>query len=547
MSPESPIAGDARPGALPPAFSSRESCRLWLAAQRRDGAAQFQAALQRQLERLDAQRMAARERFAILELLREPVSFASTQTARLFADRPLPLKPPEQDALASTLATWHGLASGYERCLQACVDHEPSTEGLLAATAQRALAALVELQLACYRGGRQPAPGHWRRLHCAYAVAESARLGEEPVADPVHRDREPATPFSTWVESLLLQLASLHELPARQIGWVADWARRWSDKLVARREAAPAEGAAPLYVDLEADRPAGYRPLGSASQRVLDTTKLKASLKNTVLLLENGLSPTELGLCDDCVASQARTLLTRTYFHWCKGGAVRKHHRHSATGHCIVVGGFELAHFHLAGGKRPTGPLSDDQIRRQREELAVFGRLLSDSAPAASGESRKLTPGERATAESWRIVDQSASGLRLVRPIDRDGRRVISKELVAVRTDDMKVMYLGTVRRATISADDTLDAGVSLLAGRPVPVAVREGDLNAGRSPPAPAFLLPAIPALSEPPSVVLPSGWFRRERVLDVLSGDDQRIRLTGLIERGSDFERATFDALSH
>jgi hypothetical protein len=84
---------------------------------------------------------------------------------------------------------------------------------------------------------------------------------------------------------------------------------------------------------------------------------------------------------------------------------------------------------------------------------------------------------------------------------------------------------------------------VRIFAGEPVPVMVRGTGVNAMRSKAVPAFFLPDIAALGEPATVILPSGWYKRERVLEVLPGDIGNIRLTGLVERGSDYERASFE----
>jgi len=148
--------------------------------------------------------------------------------------------------------------------------------------------------------------------------------------------------------------------------------------------------------------------------------------------------------------------------------------------------------------------------------------------------------------EFWRLIDQSPSGLRLVRPANQPGQRFVGKQLVAVRTPDMNVLHLGTVRRATIEADDALHAGVRIFAGEPLAVMVRGTGLNEIRSKAVPAFFLPDVPPLAEPATVILPSGWFKRERVLDVMPSKDWRIRLAGLVERGSDYERATYDTVS-
>jgi hypothetical protein len=56
-----------------------------------------------------------------------------------------------------------------------------------------------------------------------------------------------------------------------------------------------------------------------------------------------------------------------------------------------------------------------------------------------------------------------------------------------------------------------------------------------------PGFILPAIPALQVPDSLVMPPGGFRSERIMETWTPiATRRFKLKDLIERGADFERA-------
>jgi hypothetical protein len=59
------------------------------------------------------------------------------------------------------------------------------------------------------------------------------------------------------------------------------------------------------------------------------------------------------------------------------------------------------------------------------------------------------------------------------------------------------------------------------------------------------ALSLTAVPALDAPPTLVLPSGWYKPKRVVEVYVDSAVRVRLTELIERGSDFERVAYEIL--
>ena len=126
----------------PPAFDSARTCRDWLAAQPLANPAQAQALLLRQANLLNRFTMAPAERLKILELLRDPIAFAQTESARKFAGRPLPLAPPEQAGMDANRTLWQAVQTGYLHCLAACLDGSAELRPHAALIAQPALSAL---------------------------------------------------------------------------------------------------------------------------------------------------------------------------------------------------------------------------------------------------------------------------------------------------------------------------------------------------------------------------------------------------------------------
>ena len=59
------------------------------------------------------------------------------------------------------------------------------------------------------------------------------------------------------------------------------------------------------------------------------------------------------------------------------------------------------------------------------------------------------------------------------------------------------------------------------------------------------ALSLTAVPALNSPPTLVLPTAWYKPNRVIEVYVAAPVRVRLTALVERGSDFERVAYEIL--
>ena len=57
-------------------------------------------------------------------------------------------------------------------------------------------------------------------------------------------------------------------------------------------------------------------------------------------------------------------------------------------------------------------------------------------------------------------------------------------------------------------------------------------------------FALPAAAALRSPDTLVLPPGWFKPKRAIEILGEGTRKVLLTALVDRGADFERVTFES---
>jgi hypothetical protein len=85
--------------------------------------------------------------------------------------------------------------------------------------------------------------------------------------------------------------------------------------------------------------------------------------------------------------------------------------------------------------------------------------------------------------------------------------------------------------------------GLLLMPGNPEPMAVRP--TGPGVSPSEKythGFRLAATPSLKEPATLFIPRGWFFPDRVIEVYTGQQICVRLTGLLDQGSNFERVSY-----
>lgn len=524
-----------------PAFTDLSGCRNWLAQQSLADPDTLHARLREQLAALLPLPFSARERLAILELLREAIFFAQGELSKRLLDRPLPLAPAEQVVRDAVQALWLLLAEGYQHCLSP--SSPPMLENERALAGQRLLASLADAHYDLVRSGAAVPPLFWRRLYSAYRDVEGQGLATLPVDDAL-RSKGRQTPREAFVETVLLAVASPQELFSRQQAWVARWARRWAGKIeIVASPPALAGRALPLCLDLASDEPPGYLPRQGDGARWLLTTALRASLKARLERLARGpeLTPARLGLGEDCVEPACSELLRRLYPRWVKGGVHRRHERLPFAGPCVVSVGFAAIHYYLAGRRVAFADKgNEDRLLREREELALFDRLARRFAEEYS-RNHGFFLEDWQVAENWQSVDRSLGGVRLMRPLAQAGARIALTQLIAIRAPH-EGFLLGSVRWLHTTAD-ALIAGIERIPGKPQAVALRGTGVNAKDESYRAAFWLSAEDG--ERGYLLAAPATFRPNRILELWDGRQapRHLRCKALLARGIDYEQIEAD----
>ena len=522
-----------------PEFTDAASCKTWLEHIPLANVAAAQTELANQLEEFNRFPAASAQRLAVLEGLREAVNFVQIEQARRFSNRALPMSEQEAAAFKSTIRLWDEMRAGYARCLDAALNRDSAMRAQAALLCQRLLFYIGLRMFHHYRAYREVPGADWRALHEAYAAAEKLDVLEDSVKDFLNRDIQDTSPRVAYARAVLVGMCSPNELGQRQLTFVAYLLERWASKLeVVSKPVDEGEGVPPLVADLESDAcPERTDDSTAKAPRYLDARKLAKSLRNRVALLRKGESPAKLALGEDCVQPACEQLLVHLYRQWCQPKSSRKLERRAAAAPAEACTELPAIHHYISG--RPFRPPGEqgELTQKQREEIATFGRVSTRDQDDYSGQHGYLV-------EKWQIEDQTSQGLRLVRPAAEQGKRLAHGQLVGVRPADGKQFMLAQVRWLMAADNGDLHAGVKLIPGLPSPIAVRPTGLNVAQESWAPALTLGAVSALNSPASLVLPSGWYKPKRIIEVYTATSSKARLTELIERGSDFERVAFEA---
>jgi hypothetical protein len=523
-----------------PEFTDAATCKAWLEHVPLANVAAAQGDLLAQLEEFNQFPTPAVQRLAVLEALREAVNFVQIEQAKRFANRALPMTEAENSAFGTTIALWDQMSIGYRRCLDGALNRDSGMRAQAALVCTRLLSYIGLRMFHYYRAYKQVPADDWRALNETYAAAEKLDVAEDAVKDFLNRDIQDTSPRIAYARGVLMGLCNANELGQRQLTFVAYLLERWAAKLeIETKPVDEGEGVPPLVADLSSDGCPERGESNAAEPRYLDTRKLSKSLRNRVGLLRKGESPAKLALGEDCVQPSCEQLLVYLYRQWCQPKPPRAVDRRASSAPAEACSELPGIHYYVSGRVfRPPGGEQTELTQKQREEIATFGRV-------STREDDDYSNAKGFVVEQWQIEDQSAQGMRLVRPAKEPGKRMAHGQLIGVRPGDGTKFMLAQIRWLMGADNGDLHAGVKLLPGLPAPIAVRPTGLNVQADSWVPALILGAVAALESPVSLVLPNGWFKPKRIVELYAERSSKAMLTEVIERGTDFERVAFQVV--
>ncbi len=521
-----------------PEFRDAASCSAWLQTLPLINVGPSQGRLLGALEELNGFTLAATERLKILEILREPVVFVQTEHSKKFSGKAVPPARQEREIFHNVCALWDALGTGYRHCLQALAGPGAGGLGNQGATiVQRALWCTGQKLTEHFKAYQDIHAEDWTGLHRIYAYAEERGFDDQSVSHPLFKGDVETTPTETYAHALLLQMANPQEQTPRQQAIVSRWLERWARTVSISPEAPADPGAVPLSVDLSGASGASHEAGSGASIRYLNVEDVGKSLKKRLALLRNGDSPESMGLGSDVPAAMAAGMLTMLFHEWCENKTARASARRSTPKTAQLATGIAAIHYFVTDAPFRQPGDAKELTKKQREEIATFGR-------ASTRDEEAMVQGF--TLEQWTVEDESLAGFRIERPETGGSGRFNHHQLVALRPAEAQIFILGVYRWLAVSENYALRAGVRMLPGVPRGIAVRSTGINAMAAGEkyVQALALPAVAALRSPATLILPAGWFRPRRVVEVFTGKPEQLLLTGVLDRGSDYERCTYDA---
>lgn len=522
--------------AIRPEFTDQRSCRQWLALLPMINVPQAHRELLAALQDLNRASIPALDRLTTLEMLRETIAYLQEANAKKYLGKALPLASAELAAWQANCAMWRALVTAYLHVLHAAIGQDAAVSEHVALVNHRCLRyqglAIREYALAY----RTVPNSFWQDIHSLYLASERG-WALRGVKDVLNTHTQASSCTAVYVQALLLDSVKLSGNSARQVLWLDGLLDRWANYITVHREPIGAAASAPA-VDLDAGGLLHRTPPNPARARYLDTTQLARSIAKRIKLLRMGEAPAQLGLGEDFPAEICLATLVSCFQQWCKGGEDRTYPRRGAKGQAEVIAGLE-AIYQFVRGQPFRQPYVVNELRGASiASMQLFGHS-GGSAAANDGQPSVST----LNPERWALDDQSALGFGLTRPANA-GMRVAHQQLLAVRTEEEGGISVGVVRWMGLSDDEQLSIGVRILPGRPIAAAMRAVGLSPTGSDQFVAILiLPNMPALRAEQSLLVPTGWFKPARIVELMQDEQlRRARVNKLLERGPDFERVTF-----
>ena len=214
-----------------PEFTDAATCKAWLEHVPLANDAAAQSELLEQLEEFNSFPAAANQRLAVLEALREAVSFVQIEQAKRFSNRALPMTEQESEAFDTTIGLWDQMMAGYQRCLDGAINKDSGMRAQAALVCQRLLSYIGLRMFHHYRAYREVPAEDWRSLHETYTAAEELDVAEDTVKDFLNRDIQDTSPRIAYARAILMGLCNPNELAQRQLTFVAYLLERWGEKL----------------------------------------------------------------------------------------------------------------------------------------------------------------------------------------------------------------------------------------------------------------------------------------------------------------------------
>ncbi|MEX0730237.1 MAG: hypothetical protein WED00_15225 [Aquisalimonadaceae bacterium] len=499
--------------------------------------------------------LSSRQRLDVLGLFDGVVTYLINGLRSLYQQQPLPLTNRGRNAAILTTTLCEEMTRGYRLCL---LMDKGGITGL-----RRKYRAQASLHVCRYAGTAlleswlrhgQPPPGTWATLHEVWKDARQRHIHQKTisVADGPRRVDD------IYKQLLLTEAANPWRMPRGEVLRVYNLLGRYAGKASLLSRGDRAADKAVFAVDQSRDKGPGSL-LNSADREgeevVLIVTEGLSRSFNHHLRMRNARFRLRRA-ADESEIDRIRRLITAL------GSTPHRHHARKAAGQgaALVIG---LSHVHrILLEKRSFGTVpSCARISRfharelktdlSREEDDIWS-LSYVPGPAADPDQGQIPP--RATADTgsserfWTVTNSSSGGYCLSADGGNKSRAQVGELVILTETGDTTRpnWQTGVIRWIKGSEMEGTQMGVQLIAPCPHPVFTRAEQPGGRLSDPSRCLLIPAMPEVEQPVTLVTPLLHYSMDRRVYLMGKDHTgELHLTGQVEDSGLFRQFTFRRL--
>jgi hypothetical protein len=252
--------------------------------------------------------------------------------------------------------------------------------------------------------------------------------------------------------------------------------------------------------------------------------------------LSYGETPASLDLPADWSTADAQGQLTRLHRLWCEGTSTRPPATIPEDNRATLSFGIPETHFFVSGIPFQQPDVRSELTRQEMADIKMFGKVSETTIRARYADFNYRT-------ETWGIVDESRSHVRLLRPAN-SGHGIAIGNLVGIKLGKQESFFLGFVCELVEELDSSICATIAMLPGKPEATAVRSAEARGRSGSYVQGFRLPPMDVLKIPATLVVPPELAPRGGSIDILHaghGSPKEVKVAEFVERGLDFDQVT------
>lgn len=391
-----------------------------------------------------------KNRFAMLELLADPIADISSTLKRHYSGLDQPLPPPNRKIALSLGRLLRQYTIGYQRLVMAASGQgnrfDPS--GLHAIAHHRVIVLSAKALMVYYRAYLAPPGGIWLDMHRTYQQAQKLSIGQI-TGGPNGQQQNLEQAYLT---ALLCDLADPYRLTAGDIDRVRDYVRDHLQLCLVGSGSQAQKKPGLFIVHFAID--VGAQEVGDIILRserdgfLLDTSKLVKTIHQQLTDLGHKATPAGQWLEQKKHIAMLRCLVVAFALR-----PNRQQERSAADGELWVIRGLKTVHLHIASHSTDESSLPEIELEDSLESPAI-------PMPSTGND-----------MHHWDLLDQSPGGFALLREATGHARVAIG-DLLAFANSPEGPWQTGVVKRVRYRGEEDLIVGVQRLSGKAQAVSV---------------------------------------------------------------------------